>query len=235
MLGEEPKHPCRGCAFEKRSKIKDPCASCPLPGQYDDALRAVLFPTMAFMRDSSQFGKEKKGMEDKKELYFKTCVNCGDEKHADTFFNRSGKSKDGYEQTCIRCKLDKKKEEKNEQEKAPGIQYKTCVQCGDEKELNEKNFGHHAKTKDGWAKTCLQCKSETMQESNKRRFFNARRKKFQAKDEGPVIELDFTKRPEIYNKICKIAEEHLREPENQVMWWIMNADFDKLQKGLAGE
>lgn len=52
----------------------------------------------------------------------------------------------------------------------------------------------------------------------------------------PVIELDFTGREDLLEKIRDIAEDRLREPESQVLWWLINTDFDKLLKGgLVGD
>ena len=50
-----------------------------------------------------------------------------------------------------------------------------------------------------------------------------------------LMELDFEDREDLYQAICKAAKEELRTPENQLMWWIMNTDPDKMRKGLAGE
>jgi len=55
------------------------------------------------------------------------------------------------------------------------------------------------------------------------------------KKDKPVITLDFTDREDLYEEICNIAEERLRKPAGQVLWWLMNADFDKLIGGMAGE
>jgi|GEM_PF-1669938 len=50
-----------------------------------------------------------------------------------------------------------------------------------------------------------------------------------------MIEVDFTGREDLYQRICDIAEGRLRKPKNQVLWWLICTDLDKMRKGLAGE
>ena len=53
-----------------------------------------------------------------------------------------------------------------------------------------------------------------------------------AKVKLPLMELDFKDREELYQNICQAAKEELRTPENQLMWWIMNADPEKMRVGM---
>jgi len=52
----------------------------------------------------------------------------------------------------------------------------------------------------------------------------------QQNDGKQVITLNFTGREDIYEKICNIAEERLRKPEDQLLWWLINCDFEKIEK-----
>lgn len=53
-MNETPKSPCRGCDNEFDNKNDEPCASCPLPGQYDEALKKGFFPSVKFLRTATQ-------------------------------------------------------------------------------------------------------------------------------------------------------------------------------------
>ncbi|GAH04661.1 unnamed protein product, partial [marine sediment metagenome] len=50
-----------------------------------------------------------------------------------------------------------------------------------------------------------------------------------------VIELDFTGREDLLEEIRDIAEDRLREPESQILWWLINTDFDKLPNWKMSE
>lgn len=74
MLDDAPKHPCLTsgpgggqCPDYGNGYKNEPCASCLLPELYDEELNRSYFPTMAFLRDSSKFGKEKRKMSEKQE------------------------------------------------------------------------------------------------------------------------------------------------------------------------
>ena len=119
------------------------------------------------------------------------------------------------------------------------VKSKICIRCDKPKDLAT-GFGRHAKTKDGYANTCRECRSKTMTERNKYSRAALAKDKIKAKELGVdqddlKIELDFTDHLTVYREICQAAEDRLRSPKNQIMWWIINCDFDKLQKGLAGE
>lgn len=129
----------------------------------------------------------------------------------------------------------------DESDEKKEVVFKTCVRCKEPKRLDIGFFGRHAKTADGYANTCRECRSNIMTEKNKYSQAALRKDKIKAKELGIdqsddlKIELDFTNYLTIYQKICKAAKDRLRSPKNQVMWWIVNCDFDKLQKGLAGD
>jgi len=50
-----------------------------------------------------------------------------------------------------------------------------------------------------------------------------------------MIEVDFSENEELYGKILVISKDRLRKPKNQMLWWLRNTDFDKLNKGLSSE
>lgn len=121
------------------------------------------------------------------------------------------------------------------------VVFKVCVRCEKPKRLDI-GFGRHAKTIDGYANTCRECRSDIMTEKNKYSQAALRKDKIKAKELGInqgddlKIELDFTNYLTIYQKICQAAKDRFRSPKNQVMWWIVNCDFDKLLKGgLIGD
>jgi len=216
------KHPCLTsgpdggkCPHFNNCRNQEPCKSCPLPGQYDDALKQTFNPSMAFMRDSSQFNrtqgmKREKRKVKKREMEEKKVIDGhGPGKHLVKELDT-----DEYKESPAR-----------------DIKYKICTKCKQKKELNEKNFGRHAKTRDGFANTCRDCRSKTMTERNKYSRAALVKEKIEEKEKViPKIELDFTDHLTIYREICKAAEDRLRSPENQIMWWLINSDFEKLEK-----
>lgn len=63
-------HPCLAsgpdggpCPHYGNGYKKEPCASCPLPAQYDDALKQEFFPSMSFLRHSRKNNWEIQKME----------------------------------------------------------------------------------------------------------------------------------------------------------------------------
>jgi len=44
-----------------------------------------------------------------------------------------------------------------------------------------------------------------------------------------LITIDFSSHQEILGKICEIAQSELRTPENQVLYWLINCDFEKIE------
>lgn len=277
MLGNfRQKHPCLTsgpggtvCPDYGNGYSDEPCASCPLPGLYVDELNKDLFPTMAFLRDSSQFGKEKKKMAELK-AYFKTCDQCKEKKKADSHFGESGSTADGYLNVCSKC-IRANKEDK-ELSKASMVLRDVKIEDlpgpKSKKDLEEKPDRTGADLKKYCAQEGISVK-KVISSSRLPEVLAAKKRIAKAMDadgidrkliatelkvanstlwnylredeEGPenslsVIELDFTGREDLLEKIRNIAEDRLREPAGQILWWLINTDFDKLLNGgLTGD
>lgn len=203
MLNETPKHPCRICKkirFKDRDYSKEPCVSCPLPGEYVEAIENGSFKTMAFLRESRldhwgiKTAKEKREMEVRE---MKTCEQCGETKDAENCFDRAPR---GFRKICVKCDQDNKEAEGKEKEEV--------VETPEEKEQSIEtpkpiNYSSLPPIIDKPGKP------------------------------GPVIEVTFDGRENLYEKICNIAKSRLRKPEDQVLWWLINTDFEKLEKGVS--
>ena len=128
----------------------------------------------------------------------------------------------------------KKDEEKRKMEEK-AIIYKTCEQCGEKKRVDQ-CFDERPTSIDGYEKKCIKCKLDNKKGSkNMAKTDNEEMVVETAKVHLRIMELDFKGREELYQNICQAAKEELRTPENQLMWWIMNTDPEKMRKGLAGE
>ena len=163
------KPPCQGCKHELESKRGEPCASCLLPGQYDDALNQTHFPVVEFLRHSkpNHYGKEKKEMSPTGFSIKKYC-------------DEQGVSVDDVLSSSRNPKLAAaRKNIAQAMKNVEGVDYKTIA----------------AKLK--------------MSHSS-------------IKATGKQMILDFKDCPEIYARIVVMAEQELREPENQALWILMN-------------
>ena len=94
---------------------------------------------------------------------------------------------------------------------------KVCSKCGKEKPLSE--FCRDRKTRDGRKYQCKECDAER----ERNRYLKKK------KDRELIIQLDFSKHPEVLEGIKKIADEELRTPENQILYWLINIDADAMQ------
>ena len=178
----QPRPPCQGCKHELESKRGEPCASCLLPGQYDDALNQTHFPTVKFLRHSkpNHYGKEKKEMSPTGFSIKKYC-------------DEQGVSVDDVLSSSRNPKLAAaRKNIAQAMKNVEGVDYKTIA----------------AKLK--------------MSHSTIWNYLNTRPAKTSIKATGKQMILDFKDCPEIYARIVVMAEQELREPENQALWILMN-------------
>ena len=173
-----------------------------------------------------------------------TCLLPG--QYADALENKQYPTMDFLRQSKPDHWGTKKDKEKREMvEKA--IIYKTCEQCGESKRADQ-YFNRVAMSLDGYGKICVKCVRDNKEKEAKEKTMaieEVERMPINEKAAAMVIEtakvhpllmeLDFEDREDLYQAICKAAKEELRTPENQLMWWIMNTDPDKMRKGLAGE
>ena len=314
MLNEgRQKHPCKTCSHYGNGYGAEPCRSCPLPGQYADALENKQYPTMDFLRQSkpdhwgTKKDKEKREMVEKS--YCKYCEQCKETKLAKDYFDRVAKSPDGFRIICAKC--DRENKEKEGQEETMAIEEAAGTPVNEEA-VNIRGVNKDIEAeikenvKEGAVVVTGEVKSLTIEEIDKAlsagaeagivdlkkyceyagttvkkvtsdlktpAIANARkliarameadgvdRKTIASKlkiamttlwnylqDEKPevdepepengklMIEIDFSEDPSIYATIYEIADEKLRTPENQLLWWLRNTVFDKLNEGLAGE
>ena len=138
----------------------------------------------------------------------------------------------------VKNKREKQMNAQPNSDKLKEIHFKTCTgPCGQEKELNDENFGRHYKTKDGYFNICRDCKSINHKEVWRRR--NEKMKEALEKDlkkptkpseskDGNVLTINFSENIDVLAKIRGIAHEELRTPENQILYWLKNSNFEKL-------
>jgi len=120
------------------------------------------------------------------------------------------------------------KKDKEKREMVEKSYCKYCEQCKETK-LAKDYFDRVAKSPDGFRIICAKCDRENKEKEAEEIVMAIE------KGTPMLMELDFEDREDLYQAICKAAKEELRTPENQLMWWIMNTDPDKMRKGLAGE
>jgi len=305
LLDDGPKkHPCLSsgpgggqCPHYGNGYSAEPCRSCPLPGQYADDVASGSFKIMSFLRQSKpdHWGiKKAKEKSEMAELYYKTCIQCGDKKRADTYFESAGNSEDGYRKTCSKCVRDNRMKKEEDEEVA--VKEKAAAKARTEaalkarsdaaqKKTPEKNTGKFTVAVD-LKKYCAQegisiekvtsgSKVPAIAEARKRiaramvadgidrKLIQLKLKighstllnylhGYKSKDDKPeedkpkddkpeefrtAIKVDFTGRESVYLKICDVAKRHLRKPEDQLLWFLIHTDFDKLEnsRGLSSD
>ena len=170
-----------------------------------------------------------------------TCLLPG--QYADALENKQYPTMDFLRQSKPDHWGTKKDKEKREMVEKSYCKY--CEQCKETK-LAKDYFDRVAKSPDGFRIICAKCDREN-KEKEAEEIVMAIEKGTPIDEKAAAVvietakvnpllmELDFEDREDLYQAICKAAKEELRTPENQLMWWIMNTDPDKMRKGLAGE
>jgi len=224
---DSPKNPCSVCEHRYEDKKRtEPCKNCPLPARYDDALNNHHFPIVKFLRHSKpkHWGltqKEIEEMEGKKhkEIMQPYCDDEGVEYEDIISKARTPElsaarrniaqvmSNHGFENSIIALRLNlavptvwgylnpEKKEDpvNDENNKSENIPPDTEPDQGPEKPNPGPDTGAE--------------KQDTEPE-----------KQYPGKLE---ILIDFKKRPEVYESLLLRAEEELREPEQQALWFFI--------------
>ncbi len=102
------------------------------------------------------------------------------------------------------------------------VKEKVCASC---KEL--KSAKKFSKAKNGRLyKICKKCLGERIQKGRKNAE-QARKPKTEqqmpkTEQQMPIdnLKIDFTKHPDVLSRVRKAAEDELRSPENQILWWL---------------
>lgn len=99
----------------------------------------------------------------------------------------------------------------------PGTE--SCKQCGEVKPVEELKRARY-----GW---CFECTTKDMRQAKLRKT----QKKTSignsdtnlGKDDDHLLTIDFKRHGEVLQRILKLADDQLRSPENQVLYWLINS------------
>lgn len=229
----QQKSPCLKCELHHQG-ISKSCQECTECEKRIDYVRqsAASHGHGVEIQDCRQPGNSGETISAKPKLII--CKQCGDYKSfadADSMFNRHA-STGKFLKTCKKCedkKLDEQKQANNEEEKT--ITCETCGKSWPESEA-EKYFSRHASGK--FLKHCRKCFGEKVHKSRKNKVskhYSAPKTNQESNAkirENLIIQLDFTRYKKHYDKLCEIAENEIRSPENQALYFLING-FNELQ------